>query len=143
MNFDDPTELAWAIPALLIPLALLAGLVLALVLRKRLGAAATTLIVLGCALGVAQFGFAVWWSYWGYSMMLRSVYEGDVKDRFTMIRVISTLISTSELLWVSLLLAGAFVGRKRPQPAQVDPAQVDPALFAPKPGESEWTVPSV
>ncbi|MDI1459701.1 hypothetical protein QEZ54_01845 [Catellatospora sp. KI3] len=139
MNFDDPTELAWAIPTLLIPVALLAGLVLALVLRKRLGAAATTLLVLGCLLGVVQLGFTVWWSGWGYRMMVESFYEsGDFENRITLLRIVSALVGASQLIWISLLLAGGIVGRKRPQPAQVDPA-----LLVSRPGESEWTVPSV
>ncbi|GHJ50038.1 hypothetical protein Cs7R123_73800 [Catellatospora sp. TT07R-123] len=139
MNLVDPAELAWAVPALFLPLVLLVGLVLALVMRKRLGAVATTLILAGCVVGIVHFGFAFWWSYWGVRMVLSATYQsGGYQNHLMTIRVVSTLLSVSQVLWVSLLLAGAFVGRRRPQAAPVDPA-----ALAPRPGESEWTVPPV
>jgi hypothetical protein len=138
VNLDSPFAFVAAIPYFLLPLVLLTGAILAIVLRKRLGAPATALLTLGSLLGVAQFVFGLWLSFWGYEILLDLPSSGDYSDRLQVINIVNGLQGTLELIWVVLVIAGALLGRRLPP--QVAPN--DPSLLTPRPGESEWTVPS-
>ncbi len=98
--------LGYAVPQLIGALPFLVGLVLALTMRARLGAVATGLAMAACVLGIVGVLISTWWGLWG----IRAVYEADGSS--TVIGIVSVLIALLHLVWLSLLVAAVFAGRR-------------------------------
>lgn len=103
----DVGMLGYAVPQLIGAVPFLVGLVLALAMRARLGALATGLTTAACVLGILGVLISTWWGLWG----IRMVYEADGSPT-TVIGIISVLIAVLHLVWLSLLVAAVFAGRR-------------------------------
>jgi hypothetical protein len=105
-------------------LAMLAVLVLALVLRRRLGGTASALAAVGGGLLALIAIFDAWWGKFG----IRLVYEGSIDQPMTVVALVSTAGSLVFLLGLGLVAAAVFVGRRdhvatgQPGPGQPYPA---------------------
>ncbi|GIG00735.1 hypothetical protein [Catellatospora citrea] len=109
MEEFDMTMLGVIVPQAVGVLMMIAALVAALVMRGRLGVAATGLTVAATALGALTFVFNAWWQSAG----VRMVFEGGGDGRYTVLTVVSLATWAMHLLWTGLLIAAVFAGRRR------------------------------
>lgn len=107
MNDPFALVLTYLIDAVRV-LAMLAVLVLALVLRRRLGATASTLAAIGGGLLTLIAIFDAWWAKFG----VRLLYENSSGNPMTMIAIISTVASLVYLIGFGLVAAAVFAGRQ-------------------------------
>jgi hypothetical protein len=92
----------------------LAGLVLAIVFRRRLRGA-TGFAIAGYLLLLFSNVGSIVWSFEQVNMF-NGTDEIDFNRANTIIRTVWLLLSALELIGLSLLTAALFVGRQRPQP---------------------------
>jgi hypothetical protein len=104
----DVSMLGYLVPQLLGGLPFLAGLILALVRRAQLTAAATGLTVAACVLGLLGVALSAWWGTFGFRMLFEGV------DRpLVALNVVNQLLGLVHLAWLSLLVGAVFAGRRQ------------------------------
>ncbi|BCJ72600.1 hypothetical protein CS0771_21440 [Catellatospora sp. IY07-71] len=103
----DVGMLGYALPQLIGAVPFLVGLILALTMRVRLGAVATGLTMTACVLGIVGVLISTWWGLWG----IRTVYE-DFDSPMNAVAAVNVVLGLLHLLWLSLLVAAVFAGRR-------------------------------